>query len=160
MQKVSLQQAVKMTGKSESTLRRDVKKGKVSAARDDRRHLRFDISELQRAYGELKNTGGDAQPTEQANGKAMTGHDQAKILAIKDNQIADLRNQLEKAEAQLQIATTEKTKLLDLLSAEKEEKRELKAEMLALMPPPEERQRKTAPTQIKPRSWFQRLLGA
>ena len=64
-----------MTGKSESTLRRDVKKGKVSAGRDDRRHLRFDISELQRAYGELKNTGGDAQPIELGNGKAMTGHD-------------------------------------------------------------------------------------
>ena len=34
--------------------------------------------------------------------------------------------------SQLEIATTEKTKLLDLLSAEKEEKR-------ALMPPPEEK---------------------
>ena len=160
MQKISLQQAVKMTGKSESTLRRDVKKGKVSAGHDDRRHLRFDISELQRAYGELKNTGDDAQPTEQGNDKAMTGHDQAEILAIKDNQIADLRNQLEKAEAQLQIATTEKTKLLDLLSAEKEEKRELKSEMLALMPPPEEKEQKTAPTQIKSRGWLQRLIGA
>ena len=161
MQKVSLQQAVKMTGKSESTLRRDVKKGKVSAARDDRRHLRFDISELQRAYGELKNTGDDAQLTEQGNGKAMTGHDrETEILAMKDNQIADLRNQLEKAEAQLQIATTEKTKLLDLLSAEKEEKRELKEEMLALTPPPEERDQKTDQTQIKPRRWLQRLIGA
>ena len=160
MQKVSLQQAVKMTGKSESTLRRDVKKGKVSAVRDDRGHLRFDISELQRAYGELKSTGGDAQSTEQSNGKAMTGHDQVEILAIKDNQIADLRNQLEKAEAHLQIAMTEKTKLLDLLSAEKEEKRELKAEMLALMPPPEERAQETAPPQIKPRGWLQRLLRA
>ena len=146
MQKVSLQQAVKMTGKSESTLRRDVKKGKVSAERDDRRRLRFDISELQRAYGELKNTGDDAQPTEQGNGKAMTGHDSAEILAIKDNQIADLRNQLEKAEAQLQIATTEKTKLLDLLAAEKEEKR-------ALMPPREEKTRKTP-------NWLLRLVGA
>ena len=80
----------------------------------------------------------------------MTGHDQAEILAIKDNQIADLRNQLEKAEAQLQIATTEKTKLLDLLSAKKEEKRELK----------EEREQKTEQTQIKPRGWLQRLIGA
>ena len=160
MHNVSLQQAVKMTGKSESTLRRDVKKGKVSAGRDDRGHLRFDISELQRAYGELKSTGGDAQLTEQANGKAMPGHDQAEILAIKDNQIADLRNQLEKAEAQLQIATTEKRKLLDLLSAEKEEKREMKEEMLALMPPPEEKEQKTEQTQIKPRGWLQRLIGA
>ena len=61
----------------------------------------------------------------------MTGHDSAEILAIKDNQIADLRSQLEKAETHLQIATTEKSKLLDLLSAEKEEKR-------ALMPPVDE----------------------
>ena len=83
----------------------------------------LDVSELQCAYGELKNTGDDARfPTEQGNDKAMTGHDQAEILALKDNQIADLRNQLDKAEAQLQIATTEKSKLLDLLSAEKEEK--------------------------------------
>ena len=60
MQNVSLQQAVKMTEKSESTLRRDVKKGKVSAVRDDRRHLWFDLSDWQRAYGELKNTSDDA----------------------------------------------------------------------------------------------------
>ena len=157
--RISLQEACKLTELSESTLRRHIKSGKVSAARDDRGHLRFDISELQRAYGELKTTGEDAQSTQQGNDKAMTGHDQVEILAIKDNQIADLRNQLEKAEAQLQIATTEKTKLLDLLSAEKDEKRELKAEMLALMPPPEERQQKTETTQIKPRSWLQRLIG-
>ena len=110
MHKISLQNAVKMTGKSESTIRRDVKKGKVSAARDDRGHIRFDAAELARVYGELKSTGTDAQSTEQGNDKAMTGHDSAEILAIKDNQIADLRSQLEKADAQLQIATTEKTK--------------------------------------------------
>ena len=146
MQKVSLQQAVKMTNKSESTLRRDVKKGKVSADRDERRHIRFDIAELQRAYGELKTTGEDAQSTEQGNGKAMTGHDREEIITLKDNQISDLRSQLEKTEAQLEIATTEKTKLLDLLSAEKAEKR-------ALMPPDEEK------TQKSP-NWLLRLVGA
>ena len=148
--------------------------GNVIAIRNDNRMLHtlqrpkfVDVSELQRAYGELKNTGEDAQSVEQDNDKAMTGHDQAEIIVLKDNQIADIRNQLEKAEAQLQSATTEKTKLLDLLSTEKEEKRELKeekrelkGEMLALMPPPEEREQKTAPTQIKPRGWLQRLLGA
>ena len=121
-----------MTGKSESTIRRDVKKGKVSAGRDARGHLQFDVAELQRAYGELKTTGEDAQSTEQGNGKAMTGHDSPKIVALLENQIQDLKAQLDKAETQLQIATTEKTKLMDLLSAEKEEKR-------ALMPPPEEK---------------------
>ena len=94
MQNVSLQTAVKMTGKSESTIRRDVKKGKVSAGRDARGHLQFDVAELQRAYGELKTTGEDAQSTEQGNGKAMTGHDSAEILALLESQVADLQKQL------------------------------------------------------------------
>ena len=94
MQNVSLQQAVKMTGKSESTIRRDVKKGKVSARRDERGHLQFDVAELQRAYGELKTTGEDAQSTEQGNGKAMTGHDSAEIIALLESQVADLQKQL------------------------------------------------------------------
>ena len=147
MHKVSLQKAVKMTGKSESTLRRDVKKGKVSAARDDRGHLKFDMAELQRAYGELKSSGEDAQSTEQGNGKAMTGHDGSpKIVALLENQIQDLKAQLEKADAQLQIATAEKSKILDLLSAEKEEK-------LALMPPPEEKNQES-------KGWLLKLIGA
>ena len=109
----------------------------VNFLKPDRRRHRLE----RRAYGELKSTGDDAQSSENGNDKAMTGHDSAEILAIKDNQIADLRSQLEKTDAQLQIATTEKTKLLDLLSAEKEEKR-------ALMPPLEER-----------KGWWQRLTG-
>ena len=146
MHKVSLQQAVKMTDKSESTLRRDVKKGKVSAGRDERGHLQFDTAELQRAYGEMKTTGEDAQSTEQGNGKAMTGHDSPQIVALLENQIQDLKAQLEKADAQLEIATTEKSKLLDLLSAEKDEKR-------ALMPPPEEKNQES-------KGWLLKLIGA
>ena len=147
MQKVSLQQAVKMTGKSESTLRRDVKKGKVSAGRDDRRHLRFDIAELQRAYGELKSIGEDAQSTEQSNGTAMTGHDQAEILALKDNQIADLKGQLALAHQRETALINERSKLIDLLSAEKAEKR-------ALMPPVDEKNPRKSP------NWFRSLVGA
>ena len=146
MHKVSLQKAVKMTGKSESTLRRDVKKGKTSADRDDRGHLQFDIAELQRVYGELKSTGTDAESTEQGNDNAMTGHDRVEILAIKDNQISDLKAQLEKAEMRETALIDEKSKLLDLLSAEKEEKR-------ALMPPPEEKNQKSP-------NWLLRLVGA
>lgn len=145
MHKVSLQQAVKMTGKSESTLRRDVKKGKVSAERDERGHLKFDQAELRRVYGELKGTGDDAESTEQDNGKSMTGHDQAEIIALKDNQIADLKAQLEKAEMRETTLIDEKTKLLDLLSREKDEK-------LALMPPVDDKP--------KSRNWLLRLVGA
>ena len=134
-----------MTGKSKSTLRRDQKKDKVSADSDERGHLQFDIAELQRAYGELKSTGADAQSTEQANGQAMTGHDNPKIVALLENQIQDLKAQLEKADAQLEITTAEKSKLLDLLSAEKEEKR-------ALMPPLEEKNQES-------KGWLLRLIG-
>ena len=142
MHKVSLQQAVKMTDKSESTLRRDVKKGKVSAGRDERGHLQFDTAELQRAYGEMKSTGNDAQSTEQGNGKAMTGHDGSpKIVALLENQIQDLKAQLEKADAQLEIATTEKFKLLDLTDR-------LQKQNEVLMLPPE--------PQTK-RNWWQKL---
>ena len=153
MQKVSLQQAVKMTEKSESTLRRDVKKGKVSAERDARGHLKFDPAELRRVYGELKSTGEDAQSTENGNDKAMTGHDKAREIAVLENQVADLKMQLEKTEAQLDTATAEKSQLLDLLSAEKAEKRIIQEEKLALMPPALEQE-------PKPRNWLPRLVGA
>ena len=96
----------------------------------------------------MKTTGEDAQSTEQGNGRAMTGHDGSpKIVALLENQIQDLKAQLEKAESQLEIATAEKSKLLDLLSAEKEEKR-------ALMPPPEEKNQESKGNRLL------RLIGA
>ena len=75
----------------------------------------------------------------------MTGHDRVEILTIKDNQIADLQKQLEKAEMRETALIDEKAKLLDLLSAEKEEKR-------ALMPPVDEKTRKSP-------NWLLRLVG-
>ena len=75
----------------------------------------------------------------------MTGHDNPKIVALLENQIQDLKAQLEKADAQLEITTAEKSKLLDLLSAEKEEKR-------ALMPPLEEKNQES-------KGWLLRLIG-
>ena len=143
MHKISLQNAVKMTGKSESTIRRDVKSGKVSAERDRRGHIRFDTAELQRAYGELKSSGDDAQSIEQGNGKAMTGHDRAEIIATKDNQIADLQSQLERAELREDALTAEKSKLLELVSRMQEQN-----EILTL---PGEVEKKP--------NWVVRLLG-
>ena len=64
---------------------------------------------------------------------------------MKDNQIADLKAQREKAEIRETTLIDEKAKLLELLSAEKEEKR-------ALMPPVEEKQ--------KSPNWLLRLVGA
>ena len=65
---------------------------------------------------------------------------------MKDNQIADLKAQLEKAEIREIALIDEKMKLLELLSAEKEEKR-------ALIPPADEKSRKSP-------NWLLRLVGA
>ena len=81
-----------------------------------------------------------------ANDTPDTPSDNPKVVSLLENQIADLRNQLARAETQLDTATAEKAQLLDLLSAEKDEKR-------ALMPPPEEQTRKSP-------NWLLRLVGA
>ena len=85
------------------------------------------------------------QVKESNSNPSETGHDRAEILALKDNQIADLQKQLEKAEMRETALIDEKSKLLDLLSAEKDEKR-------ALMPPVDEKP--------KTRNWLLWLVGA
>ena len=159
MSKLTVTEAVKVIPVSESKLRRDMKAGVVSYEVDEKGKKRFDPSELVRVYGEIDLLENNGQVKENNPNPSKTRHDSAEIIALKDNQIADLRNQLERTETQLEIASSEKTKLLDLLSAEKSEKREIKAEMIALMPPPDERVEKPEQPEIKPRGWLQRLIG-
>lgn len=135
MAKVTISKAVGMTGVSESTIRRDIKSGKVSSEKDAKGHRRIDIAELQRVYNLT-------QPPD----TPKTASDSQQIITLLETQLTDLKAQLQKAEARENALVDEKTKLLDLLSAEKEEKR-------ALMPPPEEKQEK-AP------HWLHRLIGA
>ena len=63
----------------------------------------------------------------------MNGHDipvdKDKVVVLLENQVADLKTQLEKAEQRETTLITERSKLLDMLSEEK-------AECRALMPPP------------------------
>ena len=69
----------------------------------------------------------------------MNTDDTPKIIALLESQVQDLK-------AQLDTATEEKAELLNLLSAEKEEKR-------ALMPPADEKPQKSP-------NWLLRLVGA
>ena len=64
----------------------------------------------------------------------MTGHDRVREITGLENQVADLKMQLQKTEAQLSTANVEKAQLLDLLSAEKEEKRALMLPVLEQKP--------------------------
>ena len=144
MSRITLKQAVKVSGKSESTIRRDMRKGKVSFEKDDRGRVSFDTAELTRAYGQLKSLD---SPSDTANDRAMTANDthvdSPKVTTLLENQIQDLKAQLEKAEQRENTLIRERSKLLDLLFAEKEEKR-------ALMPPPAQNGRQ---------GWWQRLVG-
>ena len=58
MSKLTLTEAIKIVDVSESTLRRDMKSGKVSFDTDEKGRKRFDATELTRAYGQMK----DAEP--------------------------------------------------------------------------------------------------
>ena len=134
MSKLSIMGAVKIIPVSESTLRRDLKTGKVSFTTAKNGKKVIDVSELERVYGDLN-----------VSEVSMNGNDRVEILAIKDNQISDLKAQLEKAEMRETALIDEKSKLLDLLSAEKENVR-------ALMPPVDDKP--------KSRNWLLRVVGA
>lgn len=138
MAKIPISEAVAMTGVSESTLRRDIRSGKVSSEKDAKGHRRIDTAELDRVYGITLPP--DSQVAE---------HDSQKIVTVLENQVADLQKQLVLSNDRETALIDEKSKLLDLLAAEKEEKR-------ALMPPPD------APENEKPKSrnWLLRLVGA
>ena len=138
--KLTIKEAVEIIPVSESSLRRDLKSGKVSSEKDLQGRRRIDVSELTRAYGQLKSLNGSPeQSDEYVKESQVNAPDTHKIIALLEGQVQDLKDQLD-------TATQEKAQLLDLLSAEKEEKR-------ALMPPPEEKNKKSP-------NWLLRLVGA
>ena len=164
MSKLTITEAVKVIPVSESTLRRDLKSGKVSFETDAKNRKQIDISELTRVYGQLKNQNGTQPPASEnsehvesandthqppsMNGNethqnlSMTDNDTPEIVALLENQIADLKAQLAQASDRETALTSEKSKLLDMLSAEQEKTRVL------MLPNPE-----------KKRSWLDRLIG-
>ena len=84
MAKITISAAVGMTGMSESTIRRDIKSGKVSSEKDAKGHRRIDTAELQRVYNVTP-------PSE----RQLAAHDSQQIIAVLKNQVADLQKQLE-----------------------------------------------------------------
>ena len=136
MSKLSITEAVKVIPVSESTLRRDLKSGKVSFDTDGKGRKQIDVSELTRVYGQLKQsnetqppaagTGEHADPvndtrqTPSMNGNethqnpSLTENDNPKIVDLLENQIADLKTQLTQASDRETALITEKSKLLDL----------------------------------------------
>ena len=129
MSKLTITEAVKILPISESTLRRDLKSGKVSYEKDQKGRKQIDVSELQRVYEQLRTQNGTQPPTDESadlsepvNGThqnlsltendthqnpSMNGNDSPKIIGLLEEQVQDLKERLAKAD-------TEKAQLLDL----------------------------------------------
>ena len=129
MSKLTITEAVKILPVSESTLRRDLKSGKVSYEKDQKGRKQIDVSELERVYEQLRTQNGSQPPTDESaehsepvndthqnlsmNGNdtlqnpSMNGNDSPKIIGLLEEQVQDLKERLAKAD-------TEKAQLLDL----------------------------------------------
>ena len=118
MSKLTITEAVKILPVSESTLRRDLKSGKVSYETDQKGRKQIDVSELQRVYEQLRTQNGTQPPAENSaehsepvndthQNPSMNGNDSPKIIGLLEEQVQDLKERLAKAD-------TEKAQLLDL----------------------------------------------
>ena len=118
MSKLSITEAVKILPVSESTLRRDLKSGKVSYEKDQKGRKQIDVSELERVYEQLRTQNGSQPPTDESaehsepvndthQNPSMNGNDSPKIIGLLEEQVQDLKERLAKAD-------TEKAQLLDL----------------------------------------------
>lgn len=124
----------------------DARKGILSTEKDPHRGNRkvVDVSELDRVYGKIQNPDENPQRTEtNGSGRYISTEE---LVQSYENRILDLEKQLAQAADRESALFSEKSKLLDLLTAEKEEKRALR------FPPVEEKQ--------KSPNWLLRLVGA
>ena len=143
--KILLSEAENWVKPGRSKIYDDARKGTLSTEKDPTRGNKkvVDTAELQRVYGEIHNPADNPQKSDTDNSGQQI--DPSILLQVYENQIQDLRKQLELAGERETALISEKAKLLDLLSAEKEEKK-------ALMPPADDKP--------KTRNWLLRLVGA
>ena len=106
MSRLTIVEAVKVIPVSESTLRRDLRTGKVSFTTAKNGKKVIDAAELERVYGQMK--GIDSQ----INGNG--GAADAEIRALLEKQIVDLKAQLARAETREDSLIAEKAQLLTL----------------------------------------------
>ena len=128
MSKVTFSEAVNIIPVSDSTLRRDMRSGKVSSEKDRRGRNLFDTAELARVYGDLKLNGNPPLSSEPVNDNQMTGDDTPKIIVLLEGQVQDLK-------AQLETATAENSQLLELAT------RLQKQNEILMIPPPQPKRR-------------------
>lgn len=130
MSKITIKEAVAIISVSESSLRRAIKSGEISSEKDAKGRRLIDVVELERVYGQLKSV---EHSDESVNGSQMKGVEYAKVIELLEEQVTDLKSQLERA-------TEREDNLMAMLTAEQE-----KTKMLMLS--------------SQKRNWFHRLMG-
>ena len=86
MSKISITEAVKIIPVSESTLRRDLKSGKVSFEVDPKGRKQIDVSELQRVYEQLKTNNGSQPPTDDTTDQSEPVNDTSQTPSLTGNE--------------------------------------------------------------------------
>lgn len=117
MAKHSISEASKLTGKARSTLHRHIKDGKLSKGQDVDGQPVIDTAELVRVYGPLQ--GRNSSATDPIGQHATLERDtplQAKIDAMKDAQIDQLRADLDDARKERDDWKTQAQRLSGLLT--------------------------------------------
>lgn len=94
----------------------------------------------------------DRQDSTETNGTDNNGH---LLISFLEERVQDLQAQREKSEQWETQLIEERGELLDLLKAEKEEKKEI----CALMLPPEDKAENEAVERNGHRAWWEKLIG-
>lgn len=127
MPEFTISSAARAVGTSRASIQRAIKSGRLSATSNDRGERVIDLSELLRAFGPLK---GDADPPrtlasmdgERLDTPERAPHEQAAIDALREH-LNDARERLRKAEER-------EARLLALLEAEQQARRDLEMKLL------------------------------
>lgn len=115
--------AARAAGVGRATIQRALKSGRLSATTNEQGERVIDLTELLRVFGPLKQS---EQPASSIASPLDTGGEQGLSAVL----VEVLREQLRKAEEREQQAQQEKARLLSLLEAEQQARRELETKRL------------------------------
>ncbi len=122
--------AARAAGVGRATIQRALKAGRLSATTNEQGERVIDMTELLRVFGPLKQS---EQPASSITSQLDTGGEQGLSAVL----VEVLREQLRKAEEREQQAQQEKARLMALLEAEQQARRDLEQKLLPPPPPPQ-----------------------
>ena len=125
--------AARAAGVGRATIQRALKAGRLSATTNEQGERVIDMAELLRVFGPLKQ---GEQLASSITSQLDTGGEQGLSAVL----VEVLREQLRKAEEREQQVQQEKTRLLSLLEAEQQARRDLEQKLLPPPPPPQPEQ--------------------